>query len=96
MAGWLSTIISSFYRNHIYPTFSASLFIEYDILLISTSRCYFLFFIPICPADVDRTKKEHFPEVSATVTVVRAHWSVVALYDVLKPWLTEHVQDKAR
>ena len=39
--------------------------------------------------------EDHFPEVSATVTVVRAHWSVVALYDILKPWLTEHVQNKA-
>ena len=38
--------------------------------------------------------KEHFPEVSATVTVVRAHWSVVALYEILKPWLTEHLQQK--
>lgn len=41
------------------------------------------------------TAEDHFPEVSATVTVVKAHWSVVALYDILKPWLTEHVQSKA-
>lgn len=41
-----------------------------------------------------RLVQEHFPEVSATVTVVRAHWSVVALYEILKPWLTEHVQQK--
>jgi len=41
-----------------------------------------------------RLVQDHFPEVSASVTVVRAHWSVVALYDILKPWLTEHVQNK--
>ena len=38
--------------------------------------------------------QDHFPEVSASVTVVRAPWSVVKLYELLKPWLSQHVQQK--
>ncbi|CAK9007748.1 CRAL-TRIO domain-containing protein T23G5.2 [Durusdinium trenchii] len=41
-----------------------------------------------------RLMQDHFPEVSASVTVVRAPWSVVKLYELLKPWLSQHVQQK--
>ncbi|CAE7031919.1 unnamed protein product, partial [Symbiodinium sp. CCMP2456] len=35
--------------------------------------------------------ERHFPEVSRSVTVVRAPWSVVSLYNIVSPWLSQDV-----
>lgn len=40
--------------------------------------------------------ERHFPEVSRSVTVVRAPWSVVSLYNIVSPWLSQDVQKKVR
>ncbi|CAE7426354.1 sec14, partial [Symbiodinium pilosum] len=40
--------------------------------------------------------ERHFPEVSQSVTVVRAPWSVVSLYNIVTPWMSELVQKKVR
>jgi len=40
--------------------------------------------------------ENHFPEVSATVTVIRAPLSVRTLYGLVRPWLTTHVQQKVQ
>ena len=69
------------------PHFSRDLLVQAPFFLFRTNRNHRN--PPAWPS-----LEEHFPEVLATVTVVRAHWSVVALYEILKPWLTEHVQQK--
>jgi len=38
--------------------------------------------------------EDHFPEITMSVIVVRAPWSVVTLYSIVRPWLTKHVQEK--
>eukprot|EP00439_Symbiodinium_sp_Y106_P077928 s65_g16.t2 len=40
--------------------------------------------------------ERHFPEVSRSVTVVRAPWSVVSLYNIVSPWLSQDVQMPGR